>query len=68
MFQAKLSKIFFLRNFGKKYWTHHEQKNVYDVSNLFICDFVRNEFYKASWSPANLKKPYAARITCLLPQ
>ena len=31
----------------KKYWTHHERKYVYDVSNFFICDFWRNVFYKA---------------------
>lgn len=31
----------------KKYWTHHERKYVYDVSNFLLFNFVRNEFYKA---------------------
>ena len=31
----------------KKHRTHHMEKLQNDVSNFFICDFVRNDFYKA---------------------
>ena len=30
--------------FLKKYWTHHTQKYVNDVSNFFICDFQGSDF------------------------
>ena len=40
----------------KKYWTHHERKNVYDVSNFFIYDCGRNDFYKASKKPCKSQK------------
>ena len=42
---------------NKKYWTHHARKYVYDVSNFFICDFVQNDFYKASKKPCKSQKP-----------
>ena len=32
----------------KKYWTHHERKNVYDVSNFFIVDFQLKSFFNDS--------------------
>ena len=43
----------------KKYWTHHERKYVYDVSKLYLLNFT------SSKRTESLKKPYAARITCL---
>ena len=46
--------------------THHKGKLPNDVSNFFIYDFGRNEFYKALMKPY-LKNPYKSAITCSLP-
>ena len=40
----------------KKYWTHHERKNVYDVSNFLLFNFQQFDFYKARINPCKSQK------------